>query len=281
MIRKVYRLSRDLSGIIKKKYYKNSVYSYWWIGKINFGDLVTPSLLRAYGIKAIHKSIDSAEVLSTGSILQRVSGSNFNGIILGSGIIRDIENSFPNATILAVRGPLTAERIHAPSDVVLSDPGILISDIIAKRQVKEYKLGIVPHFQDKNHKNVIEFFNNKNRDDILFIDVENTPENVIRQIDKCEFIMSSSLHGLIAADSLGIPNTRFKTSQNASGGGDFKFNDYFYSINRDPICHLLHGQEGVSDIIEKSEIKLDEIENCKIGMRKSIDEMKRLVFGNA
>jgi pyruvyltransferase len=277
MIKEVYRASLEIAGGVKKALYKNSVYSYWWIGKKNFGDLVTPSLFRVYGMKAVHKSIDKADVISTGSILQRVSGSKYKGIILGSGIIRDEEKLFPNATILAVRGPLTANRIKAPANVLLADPGILLSDLIRYRQKKKYKLGIIPHFQDKNHSSVIEFVK-KNKGDVLYIDVQNNPEQVVKEADKCEFIISSSLHGLITADSLGIPNLRISTSENASGGGNFKFEDYHSSISRDSICHMMNGNESVNDLIEKTDIKLAEIDQCKASMKQAISEMKRLLF---
>ena len=43
--------------------------------------------------------------------------------------------------------------------------------------------------------------------------------------------MSSSLHGLIAADAYGIPNARINLTGRLVGG-DFKFEDYALSVNR-------------------------------------------------
>ncbi len=52
------------------------------------------------------------------------------------------------------------------------------------------------------------------------------PSAVIKQIAECECIVSSSLHGLIIADSLGIPNIHVKVTNNLLGDG-FKFDDYY------------------------------------------------------
>ena len=56
-------------------------------------------------------------------------------------------------------------------------------------------------------------------------------KSVIEDICCCEAIVSSSLHGLIIADTYGIPNARVKFSDNVTGG-DFKYDDYFESVSR-------------------------------------------------
>ena len=63
-------------------------------------------------------------------------------------------------------------------------------------------------------------------------------------MSQCEVVISSAMHGLITADSLGIPNARAIISNNITGG-DYKFNDYYsiYGINPkvlnvDDIIHI-------------------------------------------
>ena len=53
----------------------------------------------------------------------------------------------------------------------------------------------------------------------------------IEEILDVEFILSSSLHGLIAADAWGIPNARVNI-KGTLYGGHFKFIDYCLSVNR-------------------------------------------------
>lgn len=49
----------------------------------------------------------------------------------------------------------------------------------------------------------------------------------------CKCILSSSLHGLIFADALGIPNRRIVLSDEIIGG-DLKFDDYYSVYYENP-----------------------------------------------
>ena len=57
------------------------------------------------------------------------------------------------------------------------------------------------------------------------------PVQCARKIAECETIISSSLHGLIAADSFGIPNRQIILSDKIVGGL-FKYNDYYSVFNK-------------------------------------------------
>ena len=49
-------------------------------------------------------------------------------------------------------------------------------------------------------------------------------------MSQCEYIISSAMHGLIAADALGIPNIQLVASDRLIGGM-YKFNDYYSSYS--------------------------------------------------
>ena len=135
--------------------------------------------------------------------------------------------------IHALRGEKTRKRLEEilgkNISCVLADPGLL-SPLIVEPDNKKYSIGILPHYIDKNEeifKKMLEHYPNSK-----FIDVQNEPETVLKEISECENIISTSLHGLIIADSYGIPNCWCEISDKILGNR-FKFHDYFSSFGTD------------------------------------------------
>lgn len=240
------KISRKINLLITKLA-RNPINVYWFDKTPNFGDLLTPELLRFYGLTPIHAPRQDAQLLLIGSVLDKVS-ENYSGIIMGSGLMYDQPKSFPNANIVAVRGKLTKERIGAPDSVLLGDPGLLADRLIDKRSKRTFKLGIVLHFVDQKDERITRILENAHQD-ILFIDVLKKPRKVIREIDKCDYILSSSLHGLVTADSLGIPNGWINLSDRVLGHG-FKFLDYSSSINKIIEPNSIDGSESLDKLVK-------------------------------
>jgi hypothetical protein len=216
----------------------------YWSSYPNFGDLLTPAILLRYGFAPeISKDPGAAHLVSTGSLLQWVP-ENFAGIILGTGLIADTPRRFPAATVLAVRGALTARLIGAPDDVVLADPGLLASTFFKRPPAKKHVLGLIPHYVDIDNP-VVSALARIHPREIKVIDVRREPEAVFRDVAACESILSSSLHGLITADSFRIPSAWAGLSDKVIGDG-FKFRDYFSSLGiRHEPCRL-GGSESVT-----------------------------------
>jgi len=142
----------------------------------------------------------------------------------------------PNVKIASVRGQLTKKRLSNivghPLDITTGDGGLLAGELLTKRSVKNYHLGIIPHISERKELFYQEL-NHKIKDSIL-IDVQDDPLDIIKLIDQCECVISSSLHGLIVADSLNIPNVRVKLTDRLVGDG-YKFDDYYSSFDLDSI----------------------------------------------
>lgn len=206
----------------------NVITAYWWNDHVNFGDLITPALLKSYGLTPQFQEAAKAELVSTGSILQRLP-QNFSGIVLGSGLVEDKPVPLPQARFLAVRGELSRDRAGAPPDVALGDPGLLAYRLLSKTPRKSHKVAVIPHYADKNNAALGQWIN-AHTNDALLVDVERRPKAVIKDIARCECVASSSLHGIITAHALGIPAVWLRMSDQLKGG-DFKFRDYASALD--------------------------------------------------
>src|SRR5690606_18195137 len=119
-------------------------------------------------------------------------------IICGAGCISpNLVSKEPPKKIVAVRGPLTAQimrnqKIDCPS--VYGDPALLLPKIYNPIIQKKYKYGIIPHYVDKQN-----YILQNLTADVRIIDVMcgTNWKKFINEMLECEYIISSSLHGLI------------------------------------------------------------------------------------
>lgn len=207
----------------------NVVKTYYWRTRPNFGDLLTALLLQRFSHLASEWAEPAdAQLVVAGSTLEQFP-ENWNGVIAGTGKLHERTRlHFPNAHILALRGPLTAKGLTG--DFVLADPGLLADELVRDSD-KKYNLGIVSHWTDKTLATDPRFKNFNPH--IIHVDAD--PLEVIREISYCKKIVSSSLHGIILADAFGIPR-RIEISPRTlthahQEGGMFKWLDYSASIN--------------------------------------------------
>lgn len=221
--------------------------AFWFDGIANFGDALTPWLLRRAGIVPIHAQPRTAELTGVGSVLEMLP-SDFAGAVWGSGLLKDGEKALPNATILAVRGELTRERVGANSTTPLGDPGILVSRFLRRPRTR-WRLGIVPHHMHEADPLWKELRARAPRA-IHIIDVRRGASVVVREIAACEYVLSTSLHGLITADSFGIPAVWARREPDL-WGGRFKFHDYESAVTPGASreMKLWHGGMTADDVI--------------------------------
>lgn len=238
-----HRWSGRAIGIVRGRVMQNRIDAYWWDDFINFGDLITARLLEDFGFTPVHRPPGKARVIAVGSVLEHVP-EDYTGIIIGAGLIRaESLRRFPRASVLALRGELTRQRLRAPEDTVLGDPGLLIARLMKERREKTFVLGIVPHYTDRGNGRLREILN-RHPKEVCLIDPRRDPVKVVRDIDQCEFILSSSLHGLVCSDALGIPNAWLSLSDHLIGRG-FKFRDYYSVLKKDPLPVLITGNESL------------------------------------
>ena len=196
-------------------------------GKKNFGDWLSPALCEAVsGRKIQYAKPRQCDLVAVGSILHRLKNHFWTHRVhvWGSGLIEERTPFSTPHYIHAVRGKLTASTIRNRHVEALGDPGLLSDILLPERKIaKKFRIGVVPHYVDQQHPAIIEFLKQPG---VTFIDIFSETIDFLEQVAQCEIILSSSLHGLIIADALQIPNGWLKLSQRVRGN-DYKFADYY------------------------------------------------------
>lgn len=205
------------------------VKSYWWREVPNFGDALSPLLLARFGeVESEWATISHAQIASIGSILEHIPPL-WDGIVLGSGKLFEssrLHSWTRTAKILAIRGPLSAKGLRG--SFALGDPGLLAAELVGPQE-KQWDLGIIPHWSDKDLVAKFVQLVPKQYSKIA-IAPNGDPLEILRIIGACKRIVTSSLHGMIVADSFGIPRRIEKCAATEREGKLFKFADYAASI---------------------------------------------------
>lgn len=229
----------------------------------NFGDALNEPIFRELlGVDIRHSEPMRAELLGIGSILHDAVIAWRRDIrfmkntkrnwpkyrsrlfaspplaVWGSGFITDAFYAlapYRPVEVLALRGELSRalfqRALNRPiADVPMGDPGLLLSRLftIGTRR-KTVPLGIIAHYSDAANP-LIDAMARANPG-ARVINILDPPRRVVGQIARCQAVVSTALHGLIAADSLGIANQWIVVSDRVRGGG-FKFRDYYSAFGR-------------------------------------------------
>lgn len=205
-------------------------YRVWWLGSEkaqgNFGDILTPAILDHYKVPyEFESNYVNATLISVGSIARRAGK---NTTVLGSGIISKGDRIVPEANWRFVRGPHTRDhviRLGGSCPPIYGDPALLLPKIYNPEISKKDKIGYIPHNID--YSEISKTYNN-----VINLRTSNYTK-VIDELLKYEYIVSSSLHGVIVAHAYGIP-AAWVQSLNKLKGDNIKFHDYFASVNLEP-----------------------------------------------
>lgn len=217
---------------------------FWWRLEYpaprNFGDEISAPLIQEiFGQQCSWAAPDRCQLAAAGSIVEMVialKGGN-RPVLWGSGFMKDGDDDLAEHDfhIVALRGTRSRDRVRDGRDtVVLGDPGLLASALLPAAPATKWAVGVLPHFLDAA---VPEIDWLRAQDGVHIIDATDDPRRVVDQVAQCRCVLSSSLHGLIIADSVGIPNAHLKLSSNQLIGGMHKFRDY-YSVFADPTRHF-------------------------------------------
>lgn len=195
----------------------------------NFGDLLGPALVSRLvaeqGLERAAIRQRTPRLVAIGSIIHFAADGD---VIWGSGIngkVSDDDHRFSQLDVRAVRGPLTrdaliARGIEVPE--IFGDPGLLAPIVFPElprwSQGKRHQLSIVPNLHDfsiwQSHPDVV--------------DPTAPLLTVLERIARSERVVGSSLHGIIVAESLGVPATLMRPGTEPL----FKYEDYYRGTGR-------------------------------------------------
>lgn len=221
----------------------------------NWGDAIGRFLHRAISgrkprLIPMFRESSRPHFLTVGSTLRMCDG---NSIVWGSGFLCDDDGLGllhwgqarneclrPPMRVLAVRGPLTREKLRCmgvacPS--VFGDPVLLMPKLYKPPRRAKYRLGIVPHWTERGLPVVQKLQREEGVKviDIVFSRFSRSDYAVyfrfIDDICSCEKVLSSSLHGIVTADAYGVPAHWIKLADKR-GYEDFKYRDYFATVGR-------------------------------------------------
>lgn len=238
----------------------------------NLGDELAPIIydwmLQRKGINRNQKTKETYKLLTVGSI---VGSEICDSVIWGSGVqmISGIENllntrKYRKLDVRSVRGPLTLQAIwyskyhdkKAHESVPFGDPAILMPLIYKNNAIeKKYDVSIILHFSaDKNM-----WKNNQ----LHYIDILTTDyKYFIDEICSSRKVISSSLHGIILAESYGVPAVFLNTGGHYVEGALNKFYDWYFSTDR----WSVKVARSLDEALDMTPMKLPELDE----MRKNI-----------
>lgn len=247
--------------------------AYWACkGLHNMGDVLTKYILQKVTGEEVQFTHDHTKphLFVSGSILREATGNTF---VVGSGFNGKQQSFKGKPRIYSVRGPITLRQLPPGyGDLPVGDPAISLPLLYTPTVNVEYDVGIVPHYVDSNSKVITRYIEDSDYK-VNVINILANVEEVVDEINRCSFILSSTLHGLITAHAYGIPGVWVEFSDGVLGGG-YKFLDYFESFGtKDTMSPLDCREEIPYDVLNIGDPVLWNNEQAK----RFIDSLKEAV----
>ena len=248
----------------------------YWHGKgKNFGDMLNQPLAD-YLFGSTHNieynNLHKKGIHLIGSNL----GSNFvtdGDSVCGLGLHHYTQKSHSSdINVDCVRGPLSLKWLKSQgiqiSKPFIGDPGLLVSLFYKPQKNKslQHKIGVIPHISN------IDYFEKEcaSNEQFHIIRPDQPWQQVMDEIISCQHIISSSLHGLICADSYNVPNVWISIPNKpippcnvSQDNGRYKYWDYLLSQGR-PINYITDINENAQNKIYQNgnKINLNELKNA-------------------
>jgi len=214
-------------------------------------------------------------LFTLGSVFHKVRSGDH---IWGTGINPNWQGAYPaNITFYAVRGKLTEElvrkRLNHQNAISLGDPGLAIPTLfpefqtmhkVAKAKANSTRFCFVPHAHDTTTAK------RQLGKRMRIIPVFQHWRPVVETLaTECDYVASTSLHGIIESDALRIPTLWFQWNNStvSQTEGQFKYLDYFSAVDK-------NGFSPVSDISQVLNVSAYARKMSKAELKEWVMSMK-------
>lgn len=270
----------------------------------NFGDSLSQKLVAELsGATVDYTPCADAEIMGAGSLFstgERFFGAEEKPMAKGKPVLRVWGSGFlhpeiPEGPVYryrdmivhAVRGRKTLEALRrvgyvAPGESpATGDPGLFYADLFpeSKTAAKKYDIALIPHRHDQVAALKLAEHLRSQGYSVVYVDVMlSEGRDIILQIARSRKVLSSSLHGIIVADSLGVPNRRvvfddFATCPQCQHSiSHFKFEDYYSAFDLEAPAYVTEtrlledAKAVVESITAASCVPMAKIEACKAAL---------------
>lgn len=189
----------------KKGFFQKKSASSFRIG--NAGDLLNRDLVHhLYGDEPLNVKDEGKRLLLVGSVAHRaLTGDILAGVGTKGSPLPDPGGL--DVEIRGVRGPITYDALAAAGFDVSGvrfqyDPGLLVNELYPAESATPAEPGrvaFIPHYRDR--------LDYKRSKSYATVDIDCEPATLAREIARAEYVLTSSLHGLVFAHALGRPVT--------------------------------------------------------------------------
>lgn len=231
---------------------------YYKDGHHNAGDCLMPQLA-GFLYRQAELTTDPDEqgkVVGIGSIIQHAVRPG--DTVWGTGLLTPGCIDMSNVDVLAVRGPLTAEHLGLGT-TAYGDPGLLMSLAYPGPLPPERRTltAYLPHYVDYEAAKQA-----GNPEGYPVLNIRNEWTQLVDFMANCQRIITTSLHGIVLAESYKVPEVVWDLSYTGRVvGGTFKFDDYFAGTGRP------HQQPGLIEPMSPSKLA-DVRSNLLVALRQ-------------
>lgn len=255
----------------------NQVNLNWWHIKYgqqtqNLGDMLSVVIFeymcKYYALDVAKKVDKTKHVYAVGSIL---FFENQDATVWGTGALHAIQCNINNIVhqkilrrldVRAVRGPLTRKNLHRVGRLcpkVYGDPAILMPLIYEPIRTDHEKIVVLTHIND-NYSSAL----NGSENVIVCDTITSNWKALINLIASAKFVISSSLHGIILAESYGVPAVLLLPRKDTDL---FKYKDYYLGTGREKLPIVRTIDEGVC--FDLSKLTIPDLKKMQVQLLES------------